>query len=59
MDDQALLDQAFDGFTELPLKGAIDCDVHPAVPGTGVLLKYMDDHWREQIVGAGLTASTP
>lgn len=54
MDDQVLLDRAFDGFTELPVKGAVDCDVHPAVPGTGALLKYMDDHWREQIVERGI-----
>jgi len=54
MDDLAILDRAFDGFTEVPFKGAIDCDVHPAVPGTGALLKYMDDHWREQIVERGI-----
>jgi predicted TIM-barrel fold metal-dependent hydrolase len=30
--------------------GAIDCDVHPAVPNTKVLLPYLDDYWRDQIV---------
>lgn len=27
--------------------GAIDCDLHPAVPGMGVLMPYLDDYWRE------------
>ncbi len=31
-------------------RGAIDCDVHPAVPGTVALLPYLDDYWRDQIV---------
>ena len=30
--------------------GAIDCDVHPAVPNTAVLLPYLDDYWRDQVV---------
>jgi len=30
--------------------GAIDCDVHVAVPDTAVLLPYLDDYWRDQIV---------
>ena len=29
--------------------GAIDCDLHPAVPGMGVLLPYLDDYWREMV----------
>ena len=35
-------------------KGAVDCDVHIAVPSTRVLLPYLDDHWREQIVLRGI-----
>jgi len=31
-------------------RGAIDCDVHPAVPSTSVLLPYLDEYWRDQIV---------
>jgi uncharacterized protein len=31
-------------------QGAIDCDVHVAVPDTSVLLPYLDDYWRDQIV---------
>jgi predicted TIM-barrel fold metal-dependent hydrolase len=31
-------------------RGAIDCDVHPAVPSTAALLPYLDDYWRDQIV---------
>jgi predicted TIM-barrel fold metal-dependent hydrolase len=29
--------------------GAIDCDLHPALPGMSVLLPYLDDYWREMI----------
>jgi uncharacterized protein len=29
--------------------GAIDCDLHPAVPSMGVLLPYLDDYWREMV----------
>ena len=34
--------------------GAIDCDVHPAVPDTRVLLPYFDDYWREHMLRRGL-----
>ena len=27
--------------------GAIDCDIHPAVPATTALLPYLPDYWRE------------
>src|SRR3954468_7110565 len=30
-------------------RGAIDCDLHPAVPGMNVLMPYLDDYWREMI----------
>jgi hypothetical protein len=29
------------------LQGAIDCDVHPSVPGIAALLPYLDDYWRD------------
>jgi uncharacterized protein len=29
--------------------GAIDCDLHPALPGMSVLLPYLDDYWREMV----------
>jgi uncharacterized protein len=29
--------------------GAIDCDVHPAVPGTQALLPYLDEYWHETV----------
>jgi predicted TIM-barrel fold metal-dependent hydrolase len=35
---------------KLPLTGAIDCDVHPAMPRATALLPYLDDYWRDQIV---------
>jgi len=35
---------------KLPFKGAIDCDIHPAVPSTAALLPYLNDYWRDQIV---------
>jgi predicted TIM-barrel fold metal-dependent hydrolase len=34
----------------IPTQGAIDCDVHVAVPDTAVLLPYLDDYWRDQVV---------
>jgi uncharacterized protein len=37
-----------------PTSGAIDCDVHPAVPGMHVLLPYLDEHWREQVAVRGI-----
>ena len=34
----------------IPPRGAIDCDVHVTVPDTAVLLPYLDEYWRDQIV---------
>jgi predicted TIM-barrel fold metal-dependent hydrolase len=34
--------------------GAIDCDVHPRVPGIEALSRYMDDYWRETIEVRGI-----
>ncbi len=34
--------------------GAVDVDVHPAVPGMAALLPYLDAHWREQVVVRGI-----
>ena len=34
--------------------GAIDCDIHPAVPSAKALLPYLDDYWREHILRRGL-----
>jgi predicted TIM-barrel fold metal-dependent hydrolase len=34
--------------------GAIDCDIHPAVPTTRDLLPYLDQYWREHILRRGL-----
>ena len=33
---------------------AIDCDVHPAVPGMAALLPYLDDHWRRSVEERGI-----
>jgi hypothetical protein len=35
---------------KVPYAGAIDCDLHPAMPGAPALLPYLDDYWRDQIV---------
>lgn len=35
-------------------KGAIDCDIHPAVPNARVLLPHMDEYWREHMLRRGL-----
>jgi len=32
----------------------VDCDVHPAVPDTKVLLPYFSEYWREQILQRGI-----
>jgi len=32
----------------------IDCDVHPTIPGTHVLLPYLDDYWQHQLVDRGI-----
>ncbi len=34
----------------LRLTGAIDCDIHPAVPSTQDLTPYLDSYWREMCV---------
>jgi predicted TIM-barrel fold metal-dependent hydrolase len=33
---------------------AIDCDVHPAVPGMQALLPYLDTHWRTTVQERGI-----
>jgi predicted TIM-barrel fold metal-dependent hydrolase len=33
---------------------AIDCDLHPGVPGIKALLPYMDEFWQESFVARGL-----
>ena len=42
------------GRVPLPRIGAIDCDVHPAVPGMKALLPYLPPHWAEQITLRGI-----
>lgn len=37
-----------------PQPGAIDCDLHPAVPNIKALLPYMDDYWRDMIDQRGV-----
>ncbi len=44
--------------TDLP-RGAIDCDIHPAVPAMAALLPYLDAHWRDQIVLRGIDGLDP
>jgi hypothetical protein len=34
----------------------IDCDVHPVIPNTRVLLPYLDDYWREHLLRRGIDA---
>ena len=33
---------------------AIDCDVHPTVPGVQALLPYLDDHWKMSVQERGI-----
>jgi uncharacterized protein len=35
---------------KIPIAGAIDCDIHPAVPRVAALLPYLDDFWRAHLV---------
>jgi len=35
---------------KVPFAGAIDCDLHPAMPSAAALLPYLDDYWRDQLV---------
>ncbi len=35
-------------------QGAIDCDIHPAVPSNKALLPYLDGHWRDAVVQRGV-----
>lgn len=34
--------------------GAIDCDVHPTLPGMGVLMPYLDPYWHETFAFRGM-----
>lgn len=34
--------------------GAIDCDIHPAVPSMRALLPHLDEYWREHVLRRGL-----
>lgn len=34
--------------------GAIDCDLHPAVPNLQALLPYLDEYWREIVLLRGM-----
>src|SRR3954454_23655044 len=34
--------------------GAIDCDVHPALPSLRDLLPYLEPYWREQVTLRGI-----
>ena len=35
---------------KVPIKGAVDCDLHPAPPSARSLLPYLDEYWRDQLV---------
>src|SRR6185503_1155996 len=34
---------------KVPLKGAVDCDLHPAMPSAKALLPYLGAYWRDQV----------
>ena len=36
------------------ITGAIDCDIHPALPSTHTLLPYLDEYWRAHVEMRGL-----
>lgn len=35
---------------------AIDCDIHPTVPGVKALAPYLDDFWRDSVEARGITS---
>ena len=35
---------------------AIDCDIHPTVPGVRALAPYLDDFWRDSVEARGITS---
>lgn len=37
-----------------PFAGAIDCDVHPSVPGIQSLVPYLDAYWQEMVEVRGI-----
>jgi uncharacterized protein len=37
------------GIDNPPYAGAVDCDLHCAVPDMSVLVPYLDDYWREMV----------
>ncbi len=37
------------GIADIASVGAIDCDLHPSLPGTRVLLPYLDEYWRDAV----------
>ncbi|HVC61871.1 MAG TPA: amidohydrolase family protein [Acetobacteraceae bacterium] len=37
-----------------PAPGAIDCDIHPALPSMQVLVPYLDEYWRAHVQMRGL-----
>ena len=36
------------------IAGAIDCDIHPAVPKLAALIPYLEPHWAESVVERGI-----
>src|SRR5215475_10984729 len=34
---------------KIPIAGAIDCDLHPAVPDVAALMPHLDEFWREHL----------
>ena len=38
----------------MDLAGAIDCDIHPAVPSMDALLPYLDGHWADAVQERGI-----
>ena len=38
----------------VPAPGAIDCDIHPALPSMQVLVPYLDEYWRSHVLMRGL-----
>ena len=36
------------------IRGGVDCDLHPALPGIRSLVPYLNEYWQDQVVSRGM-----
>ncbi len=42
-----------------PLAGAVDCDLHPAIPPVAALLPFLEGHWADAMLERGIESLEP